>query len=89
VDAETIREARRLLHELVFNGEARLSTGFMVAPKPEVLVLLWEKIGAKKVEEVVEPTKVEGFTPQQTYRTKEKDRHEIRPDSPSISDFGP
>lgn len=86
MDPATIREARRLLHDLVFWGEVTLSNGVKVTPKPDLLVLLWEKIGTKKVEEIPEVVEVEGFSPQQTYRTKEKERHEIRPDHPPITD---
>lgn len=89
MDAQTIKEARRLIHDLIFNGEAILRTGTVVHPKHEVLVLLWEKIATKKLEEPIEATTVEGFTPQQTYREREKDRHEVLPDGPPLIEFGP
>ena len=80
MDAETIREARRLLKDLVFRGEARLSTGLMLSRQDYHLFALLERIASKKVEEVVELPKVEGFTPQQTYRTEERASHEDSPE---------
>ena len=71
MDAETIREARRLLHELIFTGQARLSTGIALVPKPEFLIPLLEKIASKKLEETHEPPGVTGFTPQGTHHVKE------------------
>ena len=71
MDASTIREARRLLHDLIFRGEAILSSGTMVCPKPEVLIPLIEKIAAKKLEEPHELPGVTGFTPQGTHHVKE------------------
>ena len=71
MDVETIREARRLLHDLIFQGEAILSSGTMVCPKPEVLIPLIEKIAAKKLEEPHELPGVTGFTPQGTHHVKE------------------
>ena len=72
MDPETIREARRLLHDLVFQGEARLSTGFMLTPKPEVLVFILEKMASKKFDETPDLPTVEGYTPQSTYHSREK-----------------
>lgn len=86
MDAETIREARRLLHDLIFKGSATFSSGTSLHPKDEVLVGIVEKVASKKVEEPIEAHVVEGYTPQQTYRTKEKDRHETVPDSPPSQD---
>lgn len=71
MDAATIREARRLLHDLIFCGEATLASGTMVCPKPELLIPLIEKIASKKLEETHEPPGVTGFTPQGTYHVKE------------------
>lgn len=71
MNADTIREARRLIHELIFRGQAHLSSGTMLIPKPEVLIPLIEKVAAKKLEEVHEPPSVSGFTPQETYHVKE------------------
>ena len=67
MDAPTIREARRLLHDLIFRGEAILSSGTMIVPRPEVLIPLIEKIAAKKVEETEVPTTMEDFAPKRTY----------------------
>lgn len=71
MDAETIREARRLLHELIFRGEAILSVGTRLTPRPEFLIPLIEKIASKKLEETHEPPGVTGFTPQGTHHIKE------------------
>lgn len=71
MDAATIKEARRLLHELIFQGEARLSTGVPLHPKPEFLIPLIEKIAGKKLEDTHEPPGVTGFTPQGTHHVKE------------------
>lgn len=71
MDAATIKEARRLLHDLIFRGEATLSSGTMLCPKSEVLVPLIEKIAGKKLEETHEPPGVTGFTPQGTHHIKE------------------
>ena len=81
MDPETIREARRLLKALVFTGEARLSTGSMLSQEDYHLFALLERIASKKVEEVVEVPKVEGFTPQQTYREEK-----VHDDSPEGQD---
>jgi len=71
MDAATIKEARRLLHDLIFRGEAELSSGVILYPKPEVLVPLIEKIASKKLEEIHEPPGVSGFTPKGTHHVKE------------------
>lgn len=72
MDQETIREARRLIHDLIFAGEARLSTGFMLCPKPDLLVLMLEKIASKKFDETPPLPTVEGYIPQSTYHVKER-----------------
>ncbi len=77
VDPETIHEARRLLHDLVFNGKATTKGGHVIFPKDEVLVTMLEKIGSKKVEEPDVPFNVEGFVPKQTYQEVKR---ETRPD---------
>ena len=74
MDAATIKEARRLLHELIFRGEATLSVGTRLAPRPEFLIPLIEKIASKKLEETHEAPGVSGFTPPTTYHVKESDR---------------
>lgn len=87
MDPETIREARRLLHDLIYTGSATFKSGTTLHPKDEVLVGIVEKVASKKVEEPIPDQTVEGYIPQQTYRTKEKDRHEIIPDAPPTQDF--
>ena len=72
MDASTIREARRLLHDLIFRGEAILASGTMICPKPEFLIPLIEKIASKKLEETHEAPGVSGFTPPTTYHVKER-----------------
>ena len=74
MDVNTIREARRLLHDLIFRGEAELQSGAMICPKPELLIPLIEKIASKKLEETHEAPGVSGFTPPTTYHVKEPDR---------------
>lgn len=71
MDAATIKEARRLLNELIFRGQARLSCGTTLNPRPEFLIPLIEKIASKKLEETHEPPGVTGFTPQGTHHVKE------------------
>ena len=69
---ETIREARRILHDLVFKGEAVLSTGRLIEPDDDHLVPLLEKIAGKKLEEVVVPPILEDFSPKETHHVREK-----------------
>lgn len=83
MDATTIKEARRLLHELIFRGEATLSVGTRLAPRPEFLIPLIEKIASKKLEETHEPPGVTGFTPQGTHHIKEPDHAANSEDSAS------
>lgn len=71
MDAKTVREARRIIHELIFQGQAKLASGTTLVPKPEFLIPLIEKVAAKKLEEVQEPASVTGFTPPTTYHVKE------------------
>lgn len=71
MDAATISEARRLLHDLIFRGEAILASGTTICPKPEFLIPLIEKIASKKLEEPHESPGVTGFTPQGTHHVKE------------------
>ena len=79
MDAATIKEARRLLHDLIFRGEAALSSGTVLCPKSEVLVPLIEKIASKKLEEIHEPPSVSGFTPQGTHHVKPHQEDPNRP----------
>ena len=83
MDASTIREARRLLHDLIFRGEAKLSSGTTICPKPEFLIPLIEKIASKKLEETHETPEVSGFIPPTTYHVKE--RADERPSNPGYS----
>ena len=71
MDAETIRESRRLLHDLIFHGRAQLREGRTLQPDDAQLVSLLEKIASKKLEETHEPPGVTGFTPQGTHHIKE------------------
>ena len=70
MDLATIKEARRLLRDLVFQGEAILKAGTVISPKPEILVMLWEKIASKKVEETETPIAVEGFALKETHHVR-------------------
>lgn len=83
MDAATIKEARRLLHDLIFHGSATLSTGIGLTPRPEFLIPLIEKIASKKLEETHEPPGVTGFTPQGTHHVKE-----LKDASPAFRDYG-
>ena len=73
MDLATIKEARRLLRDLVFQGEAILKAGTVISPKPEILVMLWEKIASKKVEETETPIAVDGFQLKGTHHTRDID----------------
>ena len=64
----TIKEARRLLHDLVFQGRATTKGGRVIEPKDEVLVTMLEKVASKKIEEPDVPQTVEGFVPQETFK---------------------
>ena len=74
MDPKTIREARRLLHDLVFTGQAATSSGKLIVPKDEVLVTLLEKIANKKVEEPTVAPDIADYLPQETYREKPPSR---------------
>ena len=73
MDARTIKEARRVIHDLIFGGEATLSTGLKLSPKPEFLVPLFERIAGKRLEETPEAPSVTGFEPQTTHHIKEEE----------------
>ena len=77
MDPRTIREARRLLHDLVFTGMAATEGGRILSPKDEVLVTLLEKIASKKVEEPTVTPDVTDYAPRETYHEKVQDQ-EIR-----------
>ena len=71
MDPATIKEARRLLHDLIFKGKAQLSKGRIIEPKDEWLVTLIEKVAGKKVEEVETPVEVTDYAPRSTYHARE------------------
>ena len=71
MDPHTIKEARRLLHDLVFHGQAQTSSGKIIAPKDEVLVTVLEKIAGKKIEEPDRPVAIEDFTLKGTHHVRE------------------
>ena len=73
---DVIHEARRLIHDLVFNGFAKTMGGRTIEPKDEVMVTMLEKVASKKVEEPDVPFNVEGFSPKETYQ-------EVKRESPS------
>ena len=72
MDPSTIREARRILHDLIFKGQAFLSSGKHLQPQDDQLVSLVEKIAGRKLEEPEVPKTVDDFTPAGTYHMKEK-----------------
>ena len=74
MDPKTIREARRLLHDLVFTGQAATSSGKLIVPKDEVLVTLLEKIANKKIEEPAVAPDIADYLPQETYREKPREK---------------
>ena len=84
MDPSTIREARRILHDLVFKDQAFLSSGKHLQPQDDQLVSLVEKIAGRKLEEPEAPKTVDDFTPQGTYHEKPKDPSLTRP-NPDIA----
>ena len=70
MDDQTIKEARRLVAELISKGHAILLSGKVVAPEDEDLVRLFLTVASKKVEEKEEPPTVEGYHPKETYYAK-------------------
>ena len=70
MDDQTIKEARRLVKELVEGGRASLKSGKVVEPADEDLVRLFLTVASKKVEEKEEPPTVEGYHPKETYYAK-------------------
>ena len=73
MDAETIREARRLIRDLVMTGEAMMRSGHPIAPKDDLLVQLLEKIAGKKLEEKEVLLTVDDYIPKETYHAVRKD----------------
>ena len=76
MDPGTIKEARRLLHDLIFTGKARLQSGQTIQPKDEWLVTLLEKVASKRVEEPDVPVEVEGYSPKETFHARPKSKPE-------------
>ena len=72
MEPETIKEARRLLRDLIFTGKAKLKSGQTIQPKDEWLVTLLEKVASKKIEEPDVPLEVEGYVPKETYQSHAK-----------------
>lgn len=68
MDPDAIKEARRLLHDLVFTGAAKTRGGRLIEPKDEVLVTMLEKVASKRIEEPDVPMTVEGYVPKATYK---------------------
>ena len=73
MDAATVKEARRLLTELVLYGKATLFGGRKVEPRDDILIAVFEKIAAKKLEEAEIAVSVTDFVPRSTYHEKSKD----------------
>ena len=72
MDPGTIKEARRLLRDLIFDGFAKTTGGKMIKPMDEALVSLIKQVSEKKLEEPDTPLTVEGYTPKETYLEKPK-----------------
>ena len=83
MDPATIREARRLLHDLIFQGQAFLKSGKHLQPQDDQLVTLVERIASRKLEEVEVPKTVDDFVPQGTYHEIQKDPNPPRSSSPA------
>lgn len=65
---DVIKEARRLIRDLIFFGRAQTTGGRIIVPKDEVMVTMLEKVASKKVEEPDVPLTIEGYLPKETYR---------------------
>jgi|SRR3990167_4423901 len=74
MDPETIKEARRLLRDLIFKGQASTQLGKTIAPKDESLVTLIERVAARRVEEPEALPAVEGYQLKGTHHVREKER---------------
>ena len=79
MDPGTIKEARRLLHDLIYMGAAMTKGGRLIKPMDEALVTLIKVIAEKKIEEPDVPLTVEGYTPRETYHARAKDSQETTP----------
>jgi len=72
VDADAVREARRIIAAMIHDGQALLKGGRILAPKDEVLVMVIERVAAKRLEEPEKSVEVTGFEPAGTYHTAPK-----------------
>ena len=71
MDPDTIKEARRVLRDLVIHGSAMLKGGRRLKPEDDQLVTLLEKVAAKKVEEKEVVPEVDDFTLKGTHHVRE------------------
>ena len=76
MDPETIKEARRILKELVHRGMASLKSGRQLQVEDEQLITLLEKVAAKKVEEKEVVPEVDDFTLKGTHHVRESNVRE-------------
>ena len=67
MDPGTIKEARRLLHDLIYTGAATTKGGRVIKPMDEALVSLIKQVSEKKLEEPDVLLTVEGYTPKETH----------------------
>ena len=70
MDPETIKEARRILKDLVHHGMATLRGGRRLKVEDDQLVTLLEKVAAKKVEEKEVVPEVDDFTLKGTHHVR-------------------
>ena len=70
MDPGTIKEARRLLRDLIFKGVAETKGGRKIKPMDEALVSLIKQVAEKKLEEPETPLTVEGYTPKETFHAR-------------------
>ena len=71
MDPDTIKEARRILKDLVHHGLATLKSGRRLKVEDEQLINLLEKVAAKKVEEKEVVPEVDDFTLRGTHHVRE------------------
>ena len=76
MDPGTIKEARRLLRDLIFQGLAKTTGGRVIKPMDEALVSLIKQVSEKKLEEPDVPLTVEGYTPKETFHARAKSEPE-------------
>ena len=77
MDPETIKEARRILKDLVYHGYTTLKGGRRLHVQDEQLITLLEKVAAKKVEEKEVVPEVDDFTLKGTHHVRETPRKGI------------